>query len=111
MNDLISRKAAIDAIRDLCGIVSPISDKVLLVDKAEAMKKLMLLPPDVQEVRHGEWIFVDDSEDIICFKCSFCHMPVFLASIFGSPEEARKTNSNKYCPHCGAKMDGGVNDA
>ena len=44
MRDLISRQAAIDALRNITAIVSPISDDVFLIDKAEAMTELMLLP-------------------------------------------------------------------
>ena len=42
--DTISRQAAIDALRNITAIVSPISDDVFLIDKAEAMTELMLLP-------------------------------------------------------------------
>lgn len=47
---------------------------------------------DVQEVRHGKWDmivgfeFVDDD-----YKCSLCHC---------------LSQRTKYCPNCGAKMDG-----
>ena len=44
-DDTISRAAAIDTLRNINAIVSPISDDVLLIDKAEAMTKLMMLPP------------------------------------------------------------------
>ena len=44
MQDLISRQAAIEKVRQLNAVVSPISDDVLLVDKAEAITELMILP-------------------------------------------------------------------
>lgn len=44
MGDLISRQAAIDAVRNINAIVSPILDDVLLIDEAEAMTELMMLP-------------------------------------------------------------------
>ncbi len=43
--DCISRQAAIDLLKNMHAIVSPISDDVLLIDKAEAMTKLIFLPP------------------------------------------------------------------
>lgn len=46
---------------------------------------------DVQEVRHGKWgrsILADDF-----FRCSVC------GAVWNRKFE--------YCPHCGAKMDGG----
>ena len=52
---------------------------------------------DVAEVRHGRWI--DSEEDGHLSICGVCNYPV---------DRFYKT---KYCPNCGAKMDGGVNDA
>lgn len=46
---------------------------------------------DVQEVRHGEWI-----EGKTLEKCSVCGKK-------GFPDW-------RFCPHCGAKMDGEKND-
>lgn len=43
-SDTISRQAAIEKVRQLNAVVSPISDDVLLVDKAEAITELMILP-------------------------------------------------------------------
>lgn len=45
---------------------------------------------DVTEVRHGEWIPVDEQYD--AFDCSEC--------------EAMVSRMMNYCPRCGAKMDG-----
>lgn len=45
---------------------------------------------DVVEVRHGEW--VRHKENCLYNKCSIC-----------SYEHCRE---DKYCPNCGAKMDG-----
>lgn len=52
---------------------------------------------DVVEVRHGRWI--DSKEDGYPSICSVCKYPV---------DRFYKTN---YCPNCGAKMDGGADDA
>lgn len=53
---------------------------------------------DVAEVKHGEWIEVDDGIDIGSGKhleCSIC-------------EKWKKDRiKSNYCPNCGAKMDGG----
>jgi len=48
---------------------------------------------DVQEVKHGYWI--DTTAYCGEFTCSIC-------------EEMCVTNKYKYCPHCGAKMCGGI---
>lgn len=58
----------------------------------EQTKYLRELPPaDVVEVKHGEWI----SECEPHYECSECHHWFHLYQYM------------KYCPNCGAKMDGG----
>lgn len=44
---------------------------------------------DVAEVRHGEWIPVDEKRD--AFDCSEC--------------DAMASRMMNYCPNCGARMD------
>ena len=60
---------------------------------------------DVAPVKHGQWVqvicheeFEDGFVDRVEECCSICHVPNWQ----------RTTN---YCPNCGAKMDGGVEDA
>lgn len=56
--------------------------------KASVKRVLMQAPTaDVEEVRHGEWI-----EGKILDNCSICGEKGFPGW--------------KYCPNCGAKMDG-----
>lgn len=58
-----------------------------------ARQKVKNIPAaDVAEVRHGEWIEGKSLE-----KCSLCGKKGFL--------------DWKYCPKCGAKMDGGNENA
>lgn len=58
-----------------------------------------LIAADVQEVRHGKWIY--DGSDIgwANYKCSSCGECFVLEA--GTPQE----NEYNFCPHCGAKMD------
>ena len=51
---------------------------------------------DVQEVRHGRWIANDLGGYKWAYYCSECGW------VDGYPFNDR----HKYCPHCGAKMDG-----
>ena len=51
---------------------------------------------DVQEVRHGRWISNDLGGYKWAYYCSECGW------VDGYPFNDR----HKYCPHCGAKMDG-----
>lgn len=47
---------------------------------------------DVQEVKHGKW----KSTGFYGFRCSLCHEHVCM------PDD----HMAKYCPECGARMDG-----
>ena len=50
---------------------------------------------DVAPVRHGRWIMHDDEFGLTC-ECSVCHIETM--------------GDGNYCPNCGAKMDGGVDN-
>lgn len=56
---------------------------------------------DVAEVVHGQWYLLDDCANDGVY-CSACGRRV------QREEFAYKKLRSKYCPHCGAKMDGGV---
>ena len=47
---------------------------------------------DVEEVRHGEWIYAHWCE----FRCSIC----------GHWSKTEPRGKENFCPNCGAKMDG-----
>lgn len=57
---------------------------------------------DVQEVRHGRWIDLHDENVLYeqTYKCSACGEWFVIEA--GTPKE----NGYKYCPNCGARMDG-----
>ena len=55
---------------------------------------------DVVEVRHGEWIVNGDDVVGEYYTCSVCKCD--WTTIDGTPAE----NNMRYCPECGAKMDG-----
>lgn len=85
------------------------ADHFMIVKITNYIKKVLLLrpPADVQEVRHGRWETPEPDGCLIYDKkaykqCSNCKAKQFLA----------KTTDKKmkYCPHCGAKMDGSDND-
>ena len=50
---------------------------------------------DAVPVVHGRWVFGGDG-CVICSKCN---------------EEESNDNHRKFCPNCGAKMDGGADHA
>ena len=55
---------------------------------------------DVAPVVHGEWYLLDDCANAGLY-CSVCSRRVHRE------EFSYKKLRSKYCPHCGAKMDGG----
>lgn len=59
---------------------------------------------DVQEVNRGYWIperNPDENNRIQCFHCSVCDDDFHYIGAFVA---------TKYCPNCGARMDGVAND-
>lgn len=59
---------------------------------------------DVQEVKHGYWIperDPDENNRIQCFHCSVCDDDFHYIGAFVA---------TKYCPNCGARMDGDNNE-
>ena len=92
MDDLISRQAAIDALRKMQTYKMFSGDDMLLIDQAGAMTELMLLPP--AEPKRGKWHYSDGkpariglSFGVICDQCG--------------TESEYCTN---FCGECGADM-------
>lgn len=50
---------------------------------------------DVQEIKHGKWIFEKDICGCTWFACQNCHKHIIMT----------KHRLYPYCPYCGAKMD------
>lgn len=62
---------------------------------------------DVAEVVHGEWLRADDDwNSLTTIQCSLCSEEW----CFETDDDVSLLNY-KYCPNCGAKMDGGNGDA
>ena len=55
---------------------------------------------DVIPVIHGQW--KREKQDIYC--CTNCNEKIHVKEVMGIPDW-------KYCPNCGAKMNGGKKDA
>lgn len=62
-----------------------------------SVRRVLIQSPsaDVQEVRHGKWISKPDG-----FACSECKKKA------GTAYGKVGAYISKYCPNCGAKMDG-----
>ena len=92
MDDYIKREALRDALYD--------ADAITM----NGVKILNQFPSsDVAPIRHGRWIGIPlcGSDDCECSECgNWCNIHVNLCG------EAIQ----KYCPYCGAKMDGGASN-
>lgn len=60
----------------------------------------LMIPVNAVEQKQGHWIAHDDYDGEVYYTCSRCEEPWVI--IEGAPWE----NKMKYCPHCGAKMEG-----
>lgn len=61
---------------------------------------------DVVEVRHGKWLKTEEPmgwHDVDCIECSACHGSWVIADDVSFEDYVEGW---KYCPNCGAKMDG-----
>ena len=105
MNDLISRRAAIQAIDDLSNCYNGYSDTY---DKAYIIGVLEEVPT-IDPVKYGKWIKMSDADGVY-WACSECGEDIPRVAhynpqsdLFPRLESIDKTN---YCPNCGAKMVG-----
>lgn len=88
---------------DVWGIVERLSSKCAVTtgEQFEAFieaLRIVLDAPEVpgQEVEHGEWVHGEDVD----IQCSVCGCDALTEGDYRQVQSA-------YCPHCGAKMDGG----
>ena len=88
MNDLISRRDAIDILRQM-PLVDGVHD-VMLINKAVAMVELMLLPH--AEPKTGKWKNIVEGIEYACGTCDTCGMRMPMVYKY-----------YEYCPHCGMK--------
>ena len=91
MTEYIERRAANDAVTDAIW-----HGKRSMYDVASAINSVP--NADVAPVRHGRWGTHSDRPDsLICSVCK-CGFDMW------------KHDPHNYCPNCGAKMDGELNE-
>lgn len=98
MNDLIYRQAAIDAINQICPIDTEYDCAFALLDRVDVRCVLTDLPSAQPERKRGQWININESEK---WKCSECGRMMWF-----SPRLDVKPSDYRFCPNCGARMDG-----
>ena len=95
MDEYIERSAAIEAA------------KHAWAKRLEPSQYIEALPAaDVAPVVHARWIhrrYDDCSEQFELVKCSRCNHEAYAMAFY--------VRGGNYCPNCGAKMDGGADDA
>ena len=108
MKDLISRQAAIDALRyaqhrftvaDEAGGMGTVKWSEDVIYFAAAERVLSELPSAQPERKKGKWIRHDEIKNVyggICIECSEC----------GEKYVVRHILDEKYCRNCGADMRG-----
>ena len=105
MKDLISRQAAIDALRTHeRKALHKWFDNQLDIEWNNAIDiccyDIEDLPSAQPERKRGKWIEDDDGWDEVIWRCSECDAVFTLVD--GTPKE----NEYYFCPHCGADMRG-----
>lgn len=100
--EFIRRDVAMKAVASQYGACrSPAQNRMI----DEIRNKIRRMPAaDVAEVVHGQWYMLEDCANAGLY-CSACGRRVH------HEEFAYKKLKSKYCPHCGARMDGGVDHA
>lgn len=100
MKEYIERQAVEEFIED--GLNNPDKSKAFGHDAIEILAGIhFMLAADVAPVRHGRWIDAESDDGCTVWHCSKCSYPI--KTICGYP-------IYKYCPMCGAMMDGKESD-
>ncbi len=102
MAEYIKREALLDSIcYETCGIA------FCGATNCAFMAKVCSAPvADVAPVVHARWIhsrYEDCSEQFELVKCSQCNHEAYAMAFY--------VRGGNYCPNCGAKMDGGADNA
>ena len=64
---------------------------------------------DVSPVRHGHWISLTECANAGVY-CSICKKKVWKSDYAWCSKRCRNKLQSNYCPNCGAKMDGELNE-
>jgi hypothetical protein len=101
MGDLIDRKTAIETVRKCA--VKEVTPAYMLIDRAEAMTELMMLPPAQHERKKGRWIVIVRGFKLTSYKCSECGRYI----VDDTGYDVKK--DYPFC-NCGADMKEGTDD-
>ena len=107
MSDYINREAVLAKSKNMY----PSIDHYCVSQHVVTCKDIYNLPAaDVAPVVHGEWLnFYNDFTVAECDQCASQFEVTFDGEANGALWNGFK-QSYKYCPNCGARMDGGKHD-
>ena len=109
MSDLISRDALNEALSDWNLMIILSAEEAqktgewrVVMPRAEVLRRLMNAPTvDNEPVVHARWEYIEDyAYSRIGWHCTSCRKRILNEMVAFA----------KYCPNCGAKMDGGADD-
>lgn len=100
MSDLISREDAVETICKLSETVGAHDQNVMLVVASYLQNTKDFPTIEAEPVKHGRWRKLYRGN----YECSLCGD----WWTFSVPN-TEIVQAFKYCPHCGARMDGGEN--
>ena len=98
MDDLISRKVAIDALAKFVPYAICDESTESYTNGLTDAYNLICQLPSAEPVRHGKWIWKGEDGDSR-WMCSECKCKEYVPTCNGVP------NIWNYCPNCGARMD------
>lgn len=96
MAEYIDKEACLSILRAKANMAVLMGAAPYFEKAAQMLEKLPAA--DVAPVVHGVWVCVNKIDPISGYRCSKCRRRVGF-------------DITPYCPNCGAKMDGGDNDA
>lgn len=99
MSDLISRKKAIQGVREYFSLGDCYCDELSIVGMLNGM------PSAEPERKVGKWIECDGSEHWKCSECGYRASYWFNEENSSSYELDMSEWLSDYCPSCGAKME------
>lgn len=106
MNDLISRQAAIDAVRQYC-IDHHIENGIYHANGIEY--ELTNLPSAQSEQKKGKWIYKkinEYSSRTYCSECDGSAPFIYIVDNYYGNIAHGETVKTNFCPNCGADMRG-----
>ena len=93
----------LDQAMDKDRLADGVADSIF-TDDAIALREAAEMLEKSEVIKHGRWIEYPAAHYHKCSECK-CIVPYAKAMLING---RRRYN---YCPHCGAKMDGGKDDA